>query len=124
MAASCCHAHTPPPQQPPQPTKFTKEVQKDGTALTWSQSAGVDARGEPLVVRQAVVVVAHGRRARAQPPQQHPVQLALHQRHAQHAVGRVVQGDQVHWERVVEACMATVARSNAPHRCWQAGQQG
>ena len=110
MAASCCHAHMP-RSRPRIPLKPTVRVQKDGRALTRSQSAEVDARREPLVVRQAVVVVAHGRRARAQPPQQHPVQLALHQRHAQHAVGRVVQGDQVHWERVVEACTATVARS-------------
>ena len=70
-----------------------------------------DVSAQPLVVRGGEVVVADGGGAHGQPPQQHPVQLARHQGHAQHAVSRVVQGDRPHWIKgVAEACTVRNAR--------------
>ena len=63
-----------------------------------------DTGGQPLMVGDAEVVIAHGGRMDVQPTQQDPVQLPLHQRQPQHAVGGVVQGHKLYGEGVRKAC--------------------
>ena len=74
--------------------------------LLWTERLlCTDISTQPLVVGGAVVMVPHSCGSDSEPPQQDPVQLALHEADSQKAKAGIVQCDGLHRiKRICEAC--------------------
>ena len=71
-----------------------------------------DISTQPFVVGSGVVMVSHSSGSDSEPPQQDPVQLALHEADPQETEAGVVQCGGLHWiKRVCKACIVHQAGS-------------